>query len=630
MWTFLLLLHLIVTFAPPDTAAVLGRIRTSTELMDSRPDSSLALADEALALAIRTGFREGEAYARSRRGIALHVTGQAGGYPELEKALALFHTLGNRTQYGWTLVNLANLDSDRGDHVAAAIRLQEAIDLFESIDSKPGVAAALLNLGEIRLELDQLPEAMEITRRAFTLYDFLDIPREKSMALLRMGTLETLMGRPADALPLLRQAGEIAESRQDLRTLGNVLEWRGQANNRLARYGPALEAYRQSLAVREQIDDRIGEVGSRVGIAKMLLRNGDSAGATTFAAQAYQDAARLDLPKLRAKSARILYETHRERGRWASAMAYLEEYQRLQAELLSVEKATAVANLEAVSQLRGKELEIHALESQRSLERTVLALVVALLIVSILFMHLSFNSRKKAQDMAERLDRVGKQKDQVLSILSHDLRGPLVSMSSLIDLLDLEGLTADDWRIMKPSMMRQFQGTSETLQDLLVWAKGEFEGANPHVQTHSLRDAVLVSEELLDVVARQKGVVIRNDVSEDALVRCERSHLLTIIRNLATNAVKFSHPGQTVTIQDGITDGMRVLTVRDEGIGMPPHLRDTLFEQAGTTRSGTAGEGGSGLGLMFVRDLVNRNGGRILVESTPGKGSAFSVALPMG
>lgn len=137
--------------------------------------------------------------------------------------------------------------------------------------------------------------------------------------------------------------------------------------------------------------------------------------------------------------------------------------------------------------------------------------------------------------------------------MSHDIRGPLASLSAVIELLDAEILTAGEWEELKPSLIRQFNGTDETLNDLLMWSKSHFEGADPQVKPISVRDAVAIGDELLDVVARKKGVVIVNDVSPDAMVMCNRSHLMAILRNLVTNAVKFSKPGQTVTIQDGIT-----------------------------------------------------------------------------
>lgn len=619
-----------INLAATDTSTVNRMIRDATTLMDSAPDSALAFAESALELSRNIGFRDGEARALSRLGIARHVTGQSSGMEELEASLELFKSLGDDIQYAWSLVNIANFHFDKGDYVGATERLQTALDLFTARDFKLGIAGSRLNLSEIRLALDQPQEALALAQRSYDDYEAIGNERGKSLALHRMGRLNIRLNKPELAISQIEQSLVISQARQDYRNIGNNLEALGLAYEQLGDYENALVNHRASLVVRDRIDDEIDVIGSKIGIAKTLLRMGDAASAMPYADEAYVEAIRLNVPKLAAESVRLLYELHKMKGDTKQSLRYLEEYQSIQRTLFSEEKATAIANLEAVAALRNKEEQIDLLEQQRVLERYVLASVVGLLLLAVGFMIYVHRERKRVLALADELKRVGMQKDRILSIVSHDLRGPLASLSAVIELLDMELISADDWKDLKPSLIRQFNGTDETLQDLLMWAKGQFEGANPRMQPNSVREAVTVSEELLDVLARQKGVAIVNDVSPDAVVMCDRSHLLAILRNLVTNAVKFSKPGQTVTILDGITDGMRIVSVRDEGVGMSAERRDKLFEGTGITTAGTAGELGSGLGLVFVRDLVQRNGGRIFVESTEGKGSVFTVALPMG
>lgn len=628
MWILTLLLA-VLNPTPADTAQVNAWIREAATRMDTEPDSSLRLAQDALRLATELRFPDGQGSALMHLGIAEHLTGHGDGTARLHEALARFKSTGNRTHYAWALLNLANFHVDKGDYVGAAEHLQEALSLFEATALQTGISAASLNLAEIRMNLGQLDEAKALTRRALESYESMAHERGMSLALNRLGSLLIQKGEPLAAVAALDRSLALAESRKDDRQVASVLQQLATANESLGDLEAALAQYRRSLEIRLRIEDRIDLLGSQLGIASVLHRMGRSWEALSYARTAYDGSTDAGIPKSTADAAWLLYRIHKTLGDLPASLRYIETYESIRSDLFTAEKAAAIANLEALADVRRKAEQIESLTAQQTLERVILALVVAILAVSVLFMYLAINSRKRAQDLAAQLERVGRQKDQVLSILSHDLRGPMVSLSSLVDLIDLEMLSADDWAQLKPSLMRQFQGTNETLQDLLVWAKGQFEGENPFVQVQSLREAVTVGEELLDLVAKQKGVTIVNDVDRNAMVRCERSHLLTIIRNLVTNAVKFSHPGQTVTIQDGITEGMRILTVRDEGVGMSAELRDSLFEQTGTTRSGTAGETGSGLGLFFVRDLVHRNGGRIQVESTPGKGSTFSVLLPV-
>jgi signal transduction histidine kinase len=626
----LLGIFLFLKIAANDTSVVNRMVREATQWMDSKPDTSRALAESALDLSRRLGYREGEAQALSRLGIARHLTGESSGMEDLNRALDLFEAEGNQVQYAWTLLNLANLLIDKGDFVAASEKLQDALALFERLNHHEGVAASLLNLGGMRASLDQLVEALELTERGLAIYNRLNHERGRSLALYRLGGLKIRLGQPAQAIPLLNESLQITQSREDYRTTGNILEALGLANEQLGMVETALIHYRASLRVRLRIQDRIEMIGSKKGIAKTLYRMGDVKSAKTYATEAYEEATQLSIPKQASEAARLLYEMYKATGDTKTSLRYLEEYQSIRDQLFSSEKATAIANLEAVATLRSREQQIELLENQRFLERMILVAAIGVLILTIGFVVYAMRERRRVIRLAEELQRVGIQKDRILSIVSHDVRGPLASLSSVIDLIDMDLLSQSDWKELKPSLIRQFNGTDETLQDLLTWAKSQFEGADPRIQSISLCDAVVVSEELLDVVARQKQVRIVNDVSPYATVMCDRSHLLAILRNLLVNAVKFSKSGQTVTIQDGITDGMRIVSVRDEGVGMSVERRDKLFDGAGHTTLGTSGESGSGLGLVFVRDLVQRNGGRISVESTEGKGSVFTVALPMG
>lgn len=630
MGTFLLGILISLNLASSDTSQINRKLRDASALMDSQPDSALHLAQSALDHAKRIGYLDGQGSALMHIGIAEHVTGRSGGDPYLLEAIETFEASGNDTLLAWAKVNFANFLVDRGDYVGGAEHLQEALSRFESLRFPRGISAASLNLAEIRMNLGQYDEAMTLSRRALATYEAMNHPRGKSLALGRLGNLLILTGDVPSAIPLLQDALAIAESRNDDRQTGNILEALGLAHDRLGDLGKALAYYRRSLDIRRLIDDKIDLVGSYNGIAKVLHRSGKSKEALEYAEVAYREADIQDLPKAKAESARLLYEIHKSLGDVALSLRYLETYQAIYSELLSAEKASTVANLEAVAELRRKKEQIDLLTKQRWLERIVLITVVVLLLLTVGFLAYIHRERQRVMSLADELKRVGKQKDRILSIVSHDLRGPLASLSSVLELLDLELISPDDWKELKPSLVRQFKGTDETLQDLLVWAKGQFEGDDPRIQPQSLRETVNVCEELLDVVARQKQVTIVNDVSADAVVMCDRSHLMAILRNLLTNAVKFSQPGQTVTVLDGITDGMRIVSVRDEGVGMPPERRDKLFEGAGFSSKGTSGESGSGIGLVFVRDLVQRNSGRISVESTEGKGSVFSVALPMG
>jgi two-component system sensor histidine kinase/response regulator len=143
--------------------------------------------------------------------------------------------------------------------------------------------------------------------------------------------------------------------------------------------------------------------------------------------------------------------------------------------------------------------------------------------------------------------------------------------------------------------------------------------------------SVLIKEvsELYREAAEQKNISIHNEVPSGIEAFVDRNHFMFIIRNLINNAVKFTSPGGSISISAKSMDGKTQLSVRDTGIGMSKESHAKLFEIKTTQKTyGTAGEKGTGLGLILCKEFALQNKGEIWVESEPNKGSTFFVSLP--
>lgn len=143
-----------------------------------------------------------------------------------------------------------------------------------------------------------------------------------------------------------------------------------------------------------------------------------------------------------------------------------------------------------------------------------------------------------------------------------------------------------------------------------------------------IRQVVSENIALLSELAINKGQTLHNHVTEDYLAFADQNMTNTVIRNLIMNAIKFSEPTKHIHIKARVEDAFVVVMVCDEGRGIPPEDIERLFLPSYTS-TGTAGEKGTGLGLLLCKDLVERQGGRLWVESEPGKGSTFSFSLPL-
>ncbi|MEI6297636.1 MAG: HAMP domain-containing sensor histidine kinase, partial [bacterium] len=171
--------------------------------------------------------------------------------------------------------------------------------------------------------------------------------------------------------------------------------------------------------------------------------------------------------------------------------------------------------------------------------------------------------------------------------------------------------------------------TFELLENLLTWARSQ-RGSLPFEPVHfPLCEVIAENLGLFGTAAQGKGISLINECTEDFQVFADRNMVSTVIRNLISNALKFTYPEGTITIGIELQDQDSILVfVKDTGMGIPPATLENLFKiEQRTMIKGTANETGTGLGLILCKDFVVKNGGTIGVSSTPGTGSTFSFTL---
>ena len=245
-------------------------------------------------------------------------------------------------------------------------------------------------------------------------------------------------------------------------------------------------------------------------------------------------------------------------------------------------------------------------------------------------------SRKNAEqalfESKEDLQKTNAEKDKFFSIISHDLRGPFNGFLGLTRLMaeELPGLTQEEIQKMAGSMRDSAINLFRLLENLLEWSRMQ-QGMiifNPEL----IWWIPFIKECMRPITdsANKKGIEISYEIPKDLEVFADQYMLASTIRNLASNAVKFTLKGGKVTIAAKSVPGHSVeISVRDTGIGMSPQMVDDLFRlDVQTNRRGTENEPSSGLGLIICKDFVEKHGGKLWVESEVDKGSTFYFTLP--
>jgi len=223
-------------------------------------------------------------------------------------------------------------------------------------------------------------------------------------------------------------------------------------------------------------------------------------------------------------------------------------------------------------------------------------------------------------------------KDQVLGTLSHDMRTPINSLISFTHLLEKDTISQDKMKLYAAQLKNTLGYTQGLMDNLLKWATSQMHGFTPHIETVNLgktiEDVLLT---LKDTIG-QKELVIQNNVGNDTVLLADREMLASVVRNLLTNAIKFSHRNGVIKL-DGVTaDSYSKFVITDMGIGMDADkvalINDTASRSVKSSK-GTGQEKGNGLGLLLCKSFVAMMNGRLEVKSKIQEGTIFTIQLPM-
>jgi PAS domain S-box-containing protein len=233
-------------------------------------------------------------------------------------------------------------------------------------------------------------------------------------------------------------------------------------------------------------------------------------------------------------------------------------------------------------------------------------------------------------DHAGKLNTLNTLKDRLIAILAHDLRGPLSSLRGLFELFQDDTISNVELMDMIPDVVKKLDYTSDFLDTLLFWVNTQMENFEKAIKEFSVKDIVIKEKQNLYDQAAQKGISLKIDVPDEMIAFADPDSVRIVIRNLVSNAIKFSDEKDIIEVfakQDGADVLIRV---KDTGTGMTHEQCAKLFKGKVNSKTGTHNELGTGMGLLFCKDLIEKCNGKIWVTSAQGVGTEFSFTIPAG
>lgn len=239
-------------------------------------------------------------------------------------------------------------------------------------------------------------------------------------------------------------------------------------------------------------------------------------------------------------------------------------------------------------------------------------------------------NNEKIAEQADRLHVLNETKDKLFSIIGHDMRSPINSLKGLLALVADHNISPDDFKMLSVKLQSNVEYVHFTLTNLLEWANSQMEGIKFNAQRIDLKNLANETILLLSEISKNKNIELQNLLANDALAFADKDQINLIIRNLMSNAIKFTAEGGKISISSKPFDEKFFeICVEDSGVGMSKEAQSKLFNpQTHSSTQGTQNEKGTGLGLMLCKDFVEKNGGKIWIESELGKGSRFYFTLP--
>ncbi|NQZ43330.1 MAG: hypothetical protein HRT65_03410 [Flavobacteriaceae bacterium] len=392
----------------------------------------------------------------------------------------------------------------------------------------------------------------------------------------------------------------------------------------------AMKHYSKAMELLENMNDQKRETDVYLGLAEAYLLRGAIAQAEEYAIKAHTLAKGITYFEGQIQVSDLLYRINRMLDRSEIAIEHLEAAQRLSDSIMVEDNATKLLMLQAQSNFENEQqlAEIEndkVLERQRAITLTSLVLLLALTAI-ILLIRKNIKEQKAAN---RKLQELNAAKDRVFSIIGHDLKSPIGTLQELLELYNDSSLSDEQIAAVFPRLKANVDHSSFTLNNLLFWAKSQMNGIQPVPVQVPIKMAAYEVCALFNEAITKKRLVMTCTFDQTTQIRMDAEHLNIVLRNLISNAIKYSMNGGEIKFGSTTSSQGTEVWIRDEGVGMDQAKIAALFEGNPTDSTpGTAHEKGTGLGLAICDELIRLNGGSLTVESEPGKGSRFRFVIP--
>ena len=533
-----------------------------------------------------------------------------------------------------------------GDFESALNTSFRSISIYQSLKSKAGVSSGYLTLGGIYARQGNFSRASHYYNQSISILRSIQDSSRLATALLNVSEVYQVNARYDSALLLLQEArtlfSELHFEVGEAYAIGNT----GLVKIAQGEYQEGEKYLTEAVKRLQEFGDYYPIVEYQLSISEIYQKKGDIPTALAYAQQSWALAQQHGLLEQMRNANQRLASLYVQQSDYQQAYLHQTRYLELRDSISNIEVVQNMADMRTEFEVAQKQAEIDSLTRRRDIQRIVQTglILLSLLIVAVAWLYYrSYRIQKKANQQLnqqkeelhtrnELLDALITTREKFISIISHDLRGPVGSFHGLASVMKMQlaERAYDSLPVVVDHIEKAALHLSMLLDNLLNWALNQ--QGNIPIQPEQL-SVKEVADEVVEVflaMAMAKHITLRCLIHAPLYGWIDRNALFTILRNLVNNALKFTPEQGEVTI-DGQQEGEQLLIrVADTGVGMSAEKINTLFQTTeGEHTWGTSGEKGMGLGLRLVKEFVERSQGTIHVTSIPNEGTTFTIHLPI-
>lgn len=506
------------------------------------------------------------------------------------------------------------------------------------IDNKFLLVDATNYLGISYYLLDDMQEAIRFSKKALSISDEINYTEGKALANEHLAIVYIKLENFEEALEFNTNAFNLREELDDLTSLAGVYYNFAVISNRLENFNKAIEYTKKSIELRTSFGNIKGVGSNYLSLGNIYLRSNQLDSALVYLKLAYDIKIESGDTRAFTSIVKSLADVYEKKNDFRNAHKYLRDYKNYSDSLFSEESRKLSSKILAQQELVRKENEIEYLQKVNSFNQELQIYLIIIVILStllagafIVLYVINRISNKKLSETNAELITLNKDREKFFSIISHDLRSPFHPIIGYTDIIinDINKLSREEIKDYVTNIHISGKKIYDLLDNLLQWI-----GLNTGKMKFNPSQFEL-DEELDDTLKlffnniNNKSIKLYNNLDNNTNVYADQSMVGIILRNIISNAIKFSRENGAVNISAKEIDNFIELSVADFGIGITNEQMASIFTTDMQSTKGTMNESGTGLGLLLSKEMAERNGGTFTIKSKVNVGTTVRFTLPL-